>query len=225
MHETVGRSDATVGRSDGRTARAVFALILLSISPTVRLSAQVSLQAAAGVRYTSTLVHDSIVTGVDVRPRLAPAFSVTATTPIQHGWAVAGIADLSWSTLERHDQGGPTVDLGGLTTLAVEVGVRHPLVTGLSGRLVVGGLKYFPGNETGIFRDGSGGILPLGGVALSYVPPAGIAQRWGLGIEARYDLHAFITPALRNRGFTSSRAVHRVALALRAAWPHASGQP
>jgi hypothetical protein len=214
-----------VGRADRRMVGATLFLAVLCISATVRLSAQVTFQTAAGVRYTSTMVHDSIVTGVDVRPRLAPALSVTATTPIQHGWAVEGIADLSWSTLQRHDEGGPTVDLGGLTTLAVEVGVRHPLVTGLSGRLAVGGLKYFPGNETGIFRDGSGGILPLGGVAVSYVPPAGIAQRWGLGIEARYDLHAFITPALRNRGFTSSRPVHRVALAVRAAWPHAGGQP
>jgi hypothetical protein len=211
---------ATVGRSDSRTVGAVLFLTVLSVGPTVRLAAQVSFQAAVGVRYTSTMVHDSIVTAVDLRPTLAPTLSLAATAPMQHGWSAEGMVDVSWSTLERHDQGGPTVGLGGLATVAAAIGVRRPLAPGLSARLAIGGLKYFPGEQTGVFQGGSGGVFPLAAAALSYVPPFAFAARWGLGVEARYDLHAFITPALRSQGFTSARPVHRLAFALRTGWPH-----
>ena len=194
--------------------------LLLSARPAVQLSAQVAFQFAVGARYTSTMVHDSIVTGVDVQPTLAPAVSVTATTSIQHGWAVEGIADLSWSTLERHDQGGPTVGLGSLATVAAAIGVRRALAPSLSARLAIGGLKYFPGEETGVFQGGAGGVFPLGAAALSYAPAFAFAAHWGLGVEVRYVLHGFITPALRSQGFTTARPVHRLALALRTEWPH-----
>src|SRR5439155_1230837 len=39
-----------------------------------------------------------------------------------------------------------------------------------------------------------------------------------LSIEARYDLHPFVTPALRAEGFDASRLVHRVALTVRTDW-------
>jgi len=198
------------------SAAGIWLALLLSVIPSFRrLSAQASVQLSLGARYTSTMVHDSIVTAIDVRPTLAPSLAVTAATAIEHGWTADGTIDVSWSTLERHDQGGPTVGLGSLTTLAVVIGVRRALAAGLAGRLAVGGLKYFPGESTGIFRDGSGGVFPLGSATVSYVPPLAFAQRRSLGIEARYDVHAFVTPALRNRGFTSSRPVHRLALALR----------
>ncbi len=198
------------------SAAGIWLALLLSVIPSFRrLSAQASVQLSLGARYTSTMVHDSIVTAIDVRPTLAPSLAVTAATAIEHGWTADGTIDVSWSTLERHDQGGPTVGLGSLTTLAVVIGVRRALAAGLAGRLAVGGLKYFPGENTGIFRDGSGGVFPLGSAAVTYVPPLAFARRRSLGIEARYDVHAFITPALRNRGFTSSQPVHRLALALR----------
>ena len=198
------------------SAAGIWLALLLSVIPSFRrLSAQASVQLSLGARYTSTMVHDSIVTAIDVRPTLAPSLAVTAATAIEHGWTADGTIDVSWSTLERHDQGGPTVGLGSLTTLAVVIGIRRALAAGLAGRLAVGGLKYFPGESTGIFRDGSGGVFPLGSATVSYVPPLAFAQRRSLGIEARYDVHAFITPALRNRGFTSSQPVHRLALALR----------
>src|SRR5919198_3930677 len=156
---------------DGKTERwnavrgaAFWFALLLSVVPSFRrLSAQVSFQLSLGPRYTTPLVHDSIVTAIDVRPALAPAVALAATTPIEPGWTAEGLADVSWSALERHDAGGPTVDLGSVTTLAVEVGMRRTLPAGLSCRLSVGGLKYLSGDQTGIFRDGSGGVFPLGG--------------------------------------------------------------
>src|SRR5439155_371728 len=86
----------------------------------------------------------------------------------------------------------------------------------------VGGLKYLPAGETGIFRSGAGGVLGLAGAVVSYAPPR-VGGRWQLGIEARYDVHRFITPALRSEGFTSARTVHRIALALRAGRGRAAG--
>ncbi len=196
--------------------------LLLSASPPVRLSGQLSLQPSLGLRYTSALVHDSVVTTVDVRPALAPALALTAATPLEPGLARGGgrsaeaVIDFSTSGLDRHDGDGPTVGLGTVATLSMQVGVRQPVTAGLSCRVSVGGLKYFPSERSGIFRSGAGGVFALGGAALSYAPPGARAGRWGFGVEARYDVHQFITPGLRQQGFTSSRTVHRIALAVRA---------
>jgi hypothetical protein len=197
--------------------------LLLSASPPVRLSAQLSLQPSLGLRYSSALVHDSIVTTVDVRPALAPALALTAATPLERGRerergrSAEAVIDFSTSGLDRHDGGGAAVGLGGtVATLSMQVGVRQPVMAGLSCRVSVGGLKYFPSERSGIFRSGAGGVFALAGAALSYAPPGARAGRWGFGVEARYDVHQFITPALRQQGFTSSRTVHRIALAVRA---------
>jgi len=44
------------------------------------LRAQLSLHAALGARYSSALVHDSIVAPFDLRPAMAPALAITATS-------------------------------------------------------------------------------------------------------------------------------------------------
>src|SRR6266508_1709918 len=91
------RRYAAVRRTGGRAVRhCSLAGLLLSASPPVRLSAlsdlsaQLSLQPSLGLRYTSALVHDSIVTTVDVRPALAPALALTAATPLEPGLARGG---------------------------------------------------------------------------------------------------------------------------------------
>ncbi|HEX4628248.1 MAG TPA: hypothetical protein VH137_05595 [Gemmatimonadales bacterium] len=197
---------------------------LLAVGLGAPLCAQLSVQLAGGVRATSTLVHDSIVTRVDVRPALEPSLAVAATVPLEARWSAEALLDVSWGSLERHDRGGPTVDLGRLGTVALEVGVRRPLFAGLSARIAVGALKYVPSGGTDLFRGSSGGVFPLGALALGYVPPLAFAQRWGLGVDVRYDVHAFITPALRAQGFTTARPVHRIALALGARWPRAAAR-
>ena len=181
------------------------------------LRAQLSLHAALGARYSSALVHDSIVAPFDLRPALAPALAITATSRTAGPWAAQATFDLSTSTLQRHDAGA-TADLGRVSTLAVTVGVQRRLPAGLAAAARVGGLKYLPADDTGIFRSGAGGVLALAGAALSYAPPGAVAGPWRFGVEARYDMHRFITPALRAEGFTSGRVVHRIALALEAGW-------
>jgi len=190
---------------------------VLAAGPPALLTAQVSIQPSIGLRYTTTIVHDSIVAPFDLRPALAPALAVTATSRTAGPWAAQATFDFSTSTLQRHDPGA-TADLGRVSTLAVTLGVQRRLPGGLAAAARVGGLKYLPADDTGIFRSGAGGVLALAGAALSYAPPGAVAGPWRFGVEARYDMHRFITPALRAEGFTSGRVVHRIALALEAGW-------
>jgi hypothetical protein len=186
---------------------------LLSVLPSFRhLSAQVSVQLAAGVRYSSTLVHDSIVTPLDLRPALAPTLLLSARHDLNPGWSADVSLDVSPSGLRRHEAGA-SFDAGAFTAVAFTVALRHDLAPGLSARAGAGGLRYATA-QTGVFRQGSGGLFPLLTVAATYAPTLG--ARRGLAVEARYDLHQFITPALRSTGFTDPRPVHRIALTLSA---------
>ena len=191
--------------------------LVLAAGPPALLTAQVSIQPSIGLRYTTTVVHDSIVAPFDLRPAMAPALAITATSRTAGPWAAQATLDFSTSTLQRHDAGA-TADLGRVSTLAVTVGVQRRLPAGLAAAARVGGLKYLPADDTGIFRSGTGGVLALAGAALSYAPPGAVAGPWRFGVEARYDVHRFLTPALRAEGFTSGRVVHRIALALEAGW-------
>jgi len=191
--------------------------LVLAAAPPSPLTAQVTIQPPIGLRYTTTIVHDSIVAPFDLRPAMAPALAITATSRTAAPWAAQATFDFSTSSLQRHDAGA-TADLGRVSTLAVTVGVQRRLPAGLAAAARVGGLKYLPADDTGIFRSGTGGVLALAGAALSYAPPGAVAGPWRFGVEARYDMHRFITPALRAEGFTSGRVVHRIALALEAGW-------
>src|SRR5205807_3640679 len=59
------------------------------------LPAQLLVRAALGARYTSTLVHDSIVTPFDVRPALPPALPATPGAPAARPWMAQATPDLS----------------------------------------------------------------------------------------------------------------------------------
>jgi hypothetical protein len=184
----------------------------MSLGPTVRLAGQVSFQFSAGARYTTTLVHDSIVTGMDVRPTLAPALAVALRTRLDDPWSAGATLDVSWSRLERHDQDGSTADLGGLGTAALTVDLIRRFRFGLAADAGVGGILYLPASKSGIFAQGTGGVTPLGALGVSYTPR--VAARYRLALRARYDVHRFLTPALRSEGFPSGRFVHRVTLAV-----------
>lgn len=184
--------------------------------PPTRLTAQVSLHLAAGVRYSSTLVHDSVVTPFDLRPALAPALLLSLRDELRPGWSADATLDVSPSRLRRHEGGG-SFDAGSFTTFAFTVGLRRHFAAGASARVGVGGLRYLA-SQTGVFREGSGGIFPLGTVAATYALPLPFARKHQLEVEARYDIHQFITPALRTEGFGASRPVHRVAVLGRIGW-------
>jgi hypothetical protein len=84
---------------------AIVAALTLAASPAHRLTAQLAVDVSAGARYTSTLVHDSIVAPFDVRLALAPTVAVTVGTPLERGWAAPVTFDFSTSELQRHANG------------------------------------------------------------------------------------------------------------------------
>jgi len=187
-------------------------LVVVGLFISVRLAAQMEVHLAAGARYTSTMVTDRIVAPFDVRPALAPTLAVTVLERNRGPWAPTLTLDLSWSDIERHDATGPATTIGSLATLGFSIGIGRQLLPGLTARAGLGGLKYLPGVQSGIFRDGAG-ITALGSLALDVAPR--FAARHRLGLTVRYDAHRFITPALRSVGFTDARLVHRVGIAAR----------
>ena len=175
---------------------------------------QLLVEISAGARSGTALVHDSIVAPFDVRPSLAPVVAVALVVPLDSTWTARVAIDFSSGELQRHDADGSSVALDRVSTAAFTVGLERALPAGFSTWFGIGGIKYFPAEETDLFRLGSGAVAGLGTLALSHTLP--VARRFGCAIELRYDIHGFTTPALRDEGFTSSQTVHRVALTVRA---------
>ncbi len=176
-------------------------------------AAQVSLHAGLGARYSSTLVHDSIVTPLDVRPAIGPTLSFSADLPLAGPWQLELLADLGTSPLQRHDADGSTTEITRLWTLGLGVGLRRQLRPWLDGRFAIGALSYLPAQSVGLFSDGSGGVMPWGTLAFDAAP--NLLARHRLALEVAGDLHKFLTPALRNAGFTDSRVVYRISAGVR----------
>jgi hypothetical protein len=194
-------------------SREAVVIVLVATLTAAPLAAQWGGYASVGVRAGTPLVHDVIVQPIDVRQSLAPALAVGVTTRADGAWSGEAAVDVTFGSLQREEPGA-SADLGGLTTLSFTVAVRRQLATGFAARAGAGALFSQPEQETGIFSAGPPGATPVGVLGLSYAPTAG--RRYGLALDLRYDVHRFITPALRDVGFTESRVVHRLALAVRA---------
>lgn len=198
-----------VGLSDGRTVGRVWTVLaFLSVSPTVQLSGQVSVRLSLGARYSTMLVHDSIEVPIDLKPTVAPALQLTAREPLTGPWTGDATLDVSPAKLKREESGSST-EVGSFTAVALTVGVRRQARSGLAFRGGIGGLLYVT-DESSVFQRGNGGVFPLIALAATYAPAFG--ARHGLELGLHYDVHRFITPALRTVGFARLRPVHRLAL-------------
>jgi hypothetical protein len=186
---------------------------LLAVGPMLPLSAQVDVYASLGARYSSTLVHDSIVAPIDVRADIAPALSAGVDLPLTGPWRLDLLLDLATSPVRRHLSDGTTAPITRVWTVGVAVGLRRQLEPWLQARFAAGALKYLPATSIGLFRDGAS-ITPYGSLSLAAAPPA--AARRGLALELAGDVHRFLTPALRNDGFRDARVVYRLTLGVRA---------
>lgn len=169
--------------------------------------------ASLGVRYGTALVSDSIVRPLDVRQSVAPVLALGLTTPSDGAWSGEAALDATFTGIRRDEAGG-AVDLGNLTTVSFTVAVRRGLAPDVTARAGAGALFHRPEREAGIFSAGTAAATPVGLLGVTWAPGAG--RRYGLALDLRYDVHRFITPALRAVGFTDSRIVHRLAVALRA---------
>ncbi len=187
--------------------------VVVGLFTCIRLSGQASFHATVGVRYTSPLVHDSIVTSLEARADVAPALSAAFDLPLDGPWQLELLADLATSQVRRHDAGGATTPITRVWTIGLALGLRRHLESWLDGRLAVGALKYVPTESVGLFRDGGGSVIPYGSLAFDIAPP--VAARHRVALELAGDLHRFLTPALRSVGFIDSRVVYRVTAGVR----------
>jgi hypothetical protein len=203
------------GRLDGPAAGLPVGvtLCLLVAGSAIRLPAQTSLHLSLGARYSSTLVHDSIVTPLDVRPAIGPALDAALGLPLSGPWRLELLADLSTASLRRYENGA-TIPVTRLWILGAAVGLRKPVDPWLEMRGAIGGLKYLSTSTTGLFSAGTGGVMPYASLTVDAVPPP-LARR-GLALELGGDVHRFLTPGLRTSGFTDPRLVYRLTLGVRA---------
>ena len=190
--------------------------LIAPIRPTVwpsgRLAAQLSARLSLGARYSTPLVRDSLVAPIDLRTAIAPALAIGVRDAMRGPWSFDGGLEFSRATLDRQESGTST-DIGSVSIVALTVGLRRVLRPDVAAKLAFGGLVY-RGNSTGVFANGNGGLFPLVSLGASYLPKIGAARALELGLQ--YDLHRFITPALRNVGFNKARPVHRIALTVSA---------
>jgi len=183
-------------------------LVLLTAQPLNRLTAQVSVRLSLGARYSTILVHDSIEVPIDLRPTIAPALQLSVRNALRGPWTGDATVDLSPAKLKREER-GPSTEVGSFTAIALTLGVRREMHGGVAARIGIGGLVYLT-DKSGVFQRGSGGIFPLVALGTTYAPPFGARHRLEVGLN--YDLHRFITPALRTVGFARLRPVHRIAV-------------
>jgi len=184
------------------------ALLLLAAGPSGRLDAQISVRFGLGGRYSTALVQDSIVVPIDLRPSIAPALQLSVRDELRGPWTADATIDLSAAKLKR-EESGATSDAGSFTAIALTLGLRRELHAGVAGRLGFGGLIY-SADKSGVFQRGGGGVVPLVSLGGSYAPSFAARHRLELGLQ--YDVHRFITPALRATGFPRPRPVHRLAV-------------
>jgi len=201
----------TVGRPDGLTV-GLFVLVM-AVGPSARPGvAQVSLRASLGPRFSTALVKDSVVVPISLKPGIGPALQVSVRDDLRGPWTGDITLDVTPTSLKR-EESGTTFDAGSVTVTALTFGLHHDIYKGLAARLGLGGLVYMTEN-TGVFQQGNGGIFPLIALDASYAPTFGATRR--LEVALQYDVHRFITPALRTTGFPNPRPVHRLALSVSA---------
>lgn len=196
-----------------RPVAAVVAVCAAGMGP-AELGAQVSLQATLGVRYTSSLVRDSIVEVLSVRPDLAPTLVGTVGLPLRGAWRLELLMDVSTSPVRQHDASGSALAITRLWMLAAAMGLRRQVLPWLSGQGAIGAMKYVPTKSVGLFAQGGGSLAPFASLSFSLAPPA--VRGLGVAVELAGDVSRFQTPALRNGGFAAPRLVYRLMAGVRA---------
>lgn len=163
----------------------------------------------AGATYATSLVtDDALPETVEVQQAVAPTVRLGASVPLSGTMRVGGELGFATGGFESRFAGS-SIDLGTVSTLALVATASGPVVQRLGWRVVAGTLKYFPGEQDGIFAQG-GPWTPLLGVGLDYRIP--VHRAFDVHLAARADLHPFTTEELRDRDFTSSQWVQRYSL-------------
>lgn len=160
---------------------------------------------------SSDLVRDSIVEAFGVRPQVAPQLGLRAVFSAGNGYLVGGQLSVSRSNLRAVTDSAATT-VTALTVWAPSIVVRTSIRPWLAGEARLGALLYDPATPSGtLFSDGSP-IAPMLGLGLALERP--LTERFRAALFLDYDAHGFTTTALRDRGFTGTTIVHRLAVGL-----------
>lgn len=190
--------------------RVAAAIVALLAARPASLAAQAHFTARLGVTWTSTLVEDEIRTDepITLEAGIAPTLVLGADLPLTPKNRVGLEVALARSDAEV-DDAGTTSTLTSLTTATFTVGLDGRIRDPLRWRAAFGAIKYLPGEDVGVFREG-GPWRWVAGAGLDWSRP--LNDRLSLTAGLRYDYHRFTTDALRDQGFANPEAVHRVAL-------------
>lgn len=174
------------------------------------LEAQTDYYARVGAIGASNLLRDVIVSEITVRQSIAPMLAVGGSLPVGPGYR-AGLEATFSSGGYHSDDGGVETDLGTVRTGSLMLGLDGPIVSSVRWRVGVGGLLYWPSDETGIFLQG-GTTRFLAGAGADYRRPA--LAKWDVMASFRFDYHRFTTDELERRGFSLTQPVSRLSLSV-----------
>jgi hypothetical protein len=183
--------------------------LLLAAGPGA-LHAQTDYFARVGAVWTGTLVRDVLVTEVSVRQAIAPMVAIGASMPISPGYRAGVEATAAWGGFDAEQDRSET-DLGTVRTGSLLVGLDGPIWQSVRWNVRMGGIFYWPSEESGIFLQG-GPIRFLVGAGADWRRP--VLPRWDLMVSGRYDFHRFTTDELERRGFSQAQGVSRISLSV-----------
>ncbi len=184
-------------------------LALLAPAGGSALRAQTEYHARLGAVGATNLVRDAIVNEITVRQSIAPMLALGASLPISTRGYRAGLEATLASGKFHSSESGADTDLGTLRTATLLLGVEGPLYRTLRWRVGLGGIRYWPADEDGIFRAG-GPTRFLAGAGVDYRRP--VLAHWDLMTSAHYEFHRFTTDELKARNFSQTQGVNRVSV-------------
>jgi hypothetical protein len=191
--------------------RSILILAALCATSITALHGQTDYYARLGAIGASNLLRDVIVDEITVRQSVAPMLALGASLPVGPRGYRVGVEGTLASGKYHSRESDENADLGTLRTISLLVNAEGPLPAGLRWRLGVGGIKYWPSDDEGIFQQG-GPIRFLMGGGVDYRRP--LLASWDFMTSARYDFHRFTTDQLDDRGFSQTQGVSRVSLSV-----------
>jgi hypothetical protein len=187
----------------------LLALLLTGAAP--GLCAQTEFYARAGAVGASNLLRDVIFTEVTVRQSIAPMVALGGSLPVGSRGYRANLEATLASGMFHRSQNGSSANIGTLRTATLMLGLEGPVVPSLRWRLGLGGIRYWPADDEGIFLSGGTTRVLFGG-GVDFRRP--LLAKWDVMTSLRYDFHRFSTSTLETRGFSQTQGVSRVSLSL-----------
>jgi hypothetical protein len=189
----------------------ILLLALLLPAGVSSLTAQAEYYARLGAVGASKLLRDVIVDEITVRQSIAPMIALGASLPIGGRGYLVGIEGTLASGKFHSSESGSETDLGTIRTGSIMLQLQGPLYRQFRWQGGLGGIKYWPKDENGIFLEG-GKARFLAGAGVDYQRP--LLPKWDLMASLRYDWHRFTTSELERRGFSQTQGVSRVSLSV-----------